>query len=41
MVVARKLVDVASLVVSVGESCETLGEEELAHLQTDLLHLQR
>ena len=37
----RKLVDVASLVVSVGESCEMLGEEDLVHLQTDLQHLQK
>ncbi|KAF8261443.1 hypothetical protein EI94DRAFT_1833321 [Lactarius quietus] len=39
-VVARKLVDVASLVISVGKACERLGDEDLAHLQADLEHLQ-
>ena len=38
---ARKLVDVASLVISVGTSCEKLGEEDLVHVQADLQHLQR
>jgi hypothetical protein len=41
MVVAQKLVDVASLVISVGKSCEMLGEEDLVPLQADLQHLQR
>ncbi|KAF8258238.1 hypothetical protein EI94DRAFT_1755225 [Lactarius quietus] len=39
-VVARKLVDVASLVISVGNACERLGDEDLAHLQADLEHLK-
>jgi hypothetical protein len=38
--VAQKLVDVASLVISVGKSCEMLGEEDLVPLQADLQHLQ-
>ena len=38
---AQKLLDVASLVISVGQSCdsEVLGKEDLVHLQADLLYL--
>jgi len=43
VIVAKKLIDVASLVISVGKSCESrnLSKEDLAHLQTDLEPLQR
>ena len=38
---AQKLLDVASLVISVGQSCdsETLRKDDLVHLQADLLYL--
>lgn len=41
MVVAGKLVDVASLVIGVAKSCERVGGDDLVDLQADLQHLQR